>query len=71
MNLGKLLERVLHLVPVLLGVSVIVFLMMAVTPGDPVEIMLGDQQATPGAATGACARTWAWTCRCRSDSATS
>lgn len=46
MNLGKLIERVLHLVPVLLGVSVIVFLMMAVTPGDPVEIMLGDQQVT-------------------------
>ncbi len=47
MNFGKFLERVLQLVPVLLGVSVIVFLMMAVTPGDPVEIMLGDQQATP------------------------
>jgi peptide/nickel transport system permease protein len=36
----------LHLVPVLLGVSLIAFLMMAVTPGDPVEIMLGDQQVT-------------------------
>lgn len=47
MNFSKFLERVLQLVPVLLGVSVIVFLMMAVTPGDPVEIMLGDQQATP------------------------
>lgn len=46
MNLGKFIERLLHLVPVLLGVSVIVFLMMAVTPGDPVEIMLGDQQVT-------------------------
>lgn len=46
MNFGKLMERVLQLVPVLLGVSAIVFLMMAVTPGDPVEIMLGDQQAT-------------------------
>lgn len=47
MNFGKFLERLLHLVPVLLGVSAIVFLMMAATPGDPVEIMLGDQQATP------------------------
>jgi len=46
-NFGKFLERLLHLVPVLLGVSAIVFLMMAATPGDPVEIMLGDQQATP------------------------
>ncbi len=46
MNLGKFIERLFHLVPVLLGVSIIVFLMIAVTPGDPVEIMLGDQNAT-------------------------
>ncbi|MEO7941624.1 MAG: ABC transporter permease [Burkholderiaceae bacterium] len=46
MSFGKFLERVLQLVPVLLGVTVIVFLMMAVTPGDPVDIMLGDQPAT-------------------------
>lgn len=46
MSLGKFIERLLHLVPVLLGVSLIAFLMMAVTPGDPVEIMLGDQQVT-------------------------
>ncbi|MBX3539892.1 MAG: ABC transporter permease [Chelatococcus sp.] len=42
-----LLGRTLQLVPVLLGVSVIVFVMMMMTPGDPVEIMLADQQATP------------------------
>jgi peptide/nickel transport system permease protein len=47
MSLGKLAERLLHLVPVLLGVSVIVFLMMALTPGDPVDIMIGDQNVTP------------------------
>lgn len=46
MNLGKLLERLLQLIPVMLGVSTIVFLMMLVTPGDPVDIMLGEQQAT-------------------------
>lgn len=46
MNLGKLLERLLHLIPVMLGVSAIVFVMMLVTPGDPVDIMLGEQQAT-------------------------
>lgn len=46
MHLGKLVERLIQLVPVLLGVSVIVFLMMALTPGDPVEIMLGDQHVT-------------------------
>jgi peptide/nickel transport system permease protein len=38
--------RLLHLVPVLLGVSAITFLMLAVTPGDPVDIMLGEQQAS-------------------------
>jgi ABC-type dipeptide/oligopeptide/nickel transport system permease component len=32
---------------VLLGVSVIVFLMITLTPGDPVEIMLADQRVTP------------------------
>ncbi len=47
MNLGKLLERLLQLVPVLLGVSLIVFVMMALTPGDPVQIMIGDQSVTP------------------------
>lgn len=47
MSLGKLIERLLHLIPVLLGVSVIVFAMMAFTPGDPVDIMIGDQAVTP------------------------
>ena len=37
----------MQLVPVLLGVSVIVFLMITLTPGDPVEIMIGDQNVTP------------------------
>src|SRR3546814_18086014 len=46
MKLGKLLERLFQLIPVLLGGSVIVFVMMALTPGDPVDIMLGDQQVS-------------------------
>ncbi|QKV20011.1 ABC transporter permease [Oricola thermophila] len=46
MTPGKLVERLLHLIPVLAGVSVIVFLMMTLTPGDPVEIMIGDQNIT-------------------------
>ena len=45
MTTGRLLERLIHLIPVLLGVSVIVFLMMTLTPGDPVEIMLGEMRA--------------------------
>ena len=46
MSLGRLLERLAQLLLVLAGVSVIVFFMMELTPGDPVEIMLGDQQVT-------------------------
>lgn len=47
MSLGKFLELLAQLVPVLLGVSVIVFVMITLTPGDPVQIMIGDQTATP------------------------
>lgn len=43
MNFGTLLERLAQLIPVLLGVTAIVFLMMTLTPGDPVDIMIGDQ----------------------------
>lgn len=43
----RLAERLLQLVPVLLGITVIVFFMMSLTPGDPVELMLGDARATP------------------------
>ena len=37
-----LLRRLLHLGPVLLGVSVIVFIVLHLTPGDPAEVMLGS-----------------------------
>lgn len=47
MTFGKFLQRLVQLVPVLLGVSFIAFMMLAMTPGDPVEIMIGDQVATP------------------------
>jgi ABC-type dipeptide/oligopeptide/nickel transport system permease component len=35
------LQRTLHTVPILIGISIIVFSLMHLTPGDPVEIMLG------------------------------
>ena len=37
------LRRLLLLVPVLVGVSVVVFLVLHLSPGDPAEIMLGSQ----------------------------
>lgn len=47
MRVDFLVRRLLHLIPVLLGVTVIVFLMMSATPGDPAEIMLAGQNASP------------------------
>lgn len=46
MSMSALIGRLLQLVPVLLGVSVIVFAMIALTPGDPVQLMIGDQAVT-------------------------
>ncbi|HEV7267659.1 MAG TPA: ABC transporter permease [Falsiroseomonas sp.] len=46
MSLSKVLKRLVQLPVVLLGVNIIVFLMMTLKPGDPVEIMLADQRAT-------------------------
>jgi len=46
MSFGSFIERLAHLLPVLFGISVIVFVMTLLTPGDPVQIMLGDQHVT-------------------------
>lgn len=35
-------RRLILLIPVLLGVSFIVFSILSLTPGDPVQIRLGD-----------------------------
>ncbi len=36
-------RRILILIPTLLGVSIIVFLMLRITPGDPAELLLGER----------------------------
>ena len=41
------LKRLLQLIPVLLIVSVIVFLIVHLIPGDPIAVMLGDEQRDP------------------------
>ena len=38
-------KRVLMLIPVLIGVSLIVFTLMQLSPGDPAMIILGAQAA--------------------------
>ncbi len=44
--LRYIMKRLLMMIPVLLGVSFIVFSMIYFTPGDPAEYMLG-MDATP------------------------
>jgi ABC-type dipeptide/oligopeptide/nickel transport system permease component len=38
----KILERILYTLPIMFGVAVIVFIFIRLTPGDPVDIMMGQ-----------------------------
>ena len=38
-----LLQRLGQVLPVLFGISLLVFLMLRLIPGDPVKIMLGER----------------------------
>lgn len=42
-----LLTRILATIPVLFGVSLLVFMMLHLVPGDPVKMMLSEFQTTP------------------------
>ncbi len=42
MKAVKILERVLATLPIMFGVAIIVFLFIRLTPGDPVDIMMGQ-----------------------------
>jgi len=37
----KILERILLAIPIMLGIAIIIFFFMRLTPGDPVDIMMG------------------------------
>jgi peptide/nickel transport system permease protein len=41
--LGFIIRRTLTIIPTLLGVSIVVFLLLAITPGDPAELLLGER----------------------------
>lgn len=43
--LAYIIRRILVLIPTLLGVSIIVFLMLHLTPGDPAELLLGERSS--------------------------
>jgi peptide/nickel transport system permease protein len=40
-----IIRRILILIPTLLGVSIIVFFMLHLTPGDPAELLLGERSS--------------------------
>lgn len=39
----KILERILFVIPIMFGVAIVVFFFIRLTPGDPVDIMLGQE----------------------------
>jgi peptide/nickel transport system permease protein len=40
---GFIIRRTLSIIPTLLGVSIVIFLMLSITPGDPAELLLGER----------------------------
>ena len=53
--LAYIIRRIFLLIPTLLGISIIIFLMMHITPGDPAELLLGERATVkcPGSDAGA------------------
>lgn len=42
MRIAKIIERILLAIPIMLGVAIIVFVFVRLTPGDPIDIMMGQ-----------------------------
>jgi peptide/nickel transport system permease protein len=60
-----ILRRLVQLIPVLLLASFIVFFIIHLIPGDPVEVMLGEGRFNQEAYQ-LLARKWGWMSRCTS-----
>lgn len=43
-------QRLLHLLPVLIGISIVSFLLVKLSPGDPVRLLLGDRASAEAVA---------------------
>src|SRR5512136_2554206 len=41
--IGFIIRRTLLVIPTILGVTIIIFLMLSITPGDPAELLLGER----------------------------
>jgi len=41
--IGFIIRRTLAVIPTILGITVIIFMMLAITPGDPAELLLGER----------------------------
>ena len=44
--IGFIVRRTLVVIPTILGITVIIFMMLAITPGDPAELLLGERATT-------------------------
>lgn len=44
--IGFIIRRILVVIPTLLGVTIIIFSMLAITPGDPAELLMGERATT-------------------------
>jgi len=40
---GFIIRRILIVIPTLLGVTIVIFSMLAITPGDPAELLMGER----------------------------
>jgi peptide/nickel transport system permease protein len=40
---GFIIRRILIVIPTLLGVTIVIFSMLAITPGDPAELLIGER----------------------------